>query len=99
MQFFIKFLVLIFFLSPAFGEEDLCKKEKILGNSFLEKAQKAQKRLKDMNRINVCRNKKLYRNYQKFLKENKAKQLKILNDIYFPHTDFALVKIEVEPLE
>ena len=95
MQFFIKFLVLIFFLSPAFGEEDLCKKEKTLGNSFLEKAQQAQKRLKDMNRINVCRNKKLYRNYQKFLKENKAKQLKILNDIYLPHTDFGVSPSEL----
>ena len=83
----IAFLLILSF--PAHAQELKCDKIKETGNSFLERAQHAQESLKDMNRINVCRNKKLYGGLKDFLDNERKKQLSDLNDMYLPHTDFS----------
>ena len=82
----VPFLILSF---PAYAQELNCDKIKEPGNSFLEQAQHAQESLKDMNRINVCRNKKLYGGFKDFLDAEHTKRLSDLNDMYLPHTDFS----------
>ena len=91
------FQIFIFFMisSTAYAQELKCDKIKESGNSFLERMEHAQKSLKDMDRINVCRNKKFHVGFKDFFGNEHKKRLSDLNDMYLPHTDFSVPPSEL----